>query len=140
VRFDLLIVVGFVLPLFRPAAPFAFPVFSLLAAVAMERLMTGKWSLPESRIFKPVWSHLCFLGVVSYSFYLFHQPIVRLTGRVLAALFPAAVISPALKLLICLGWYPIVLALSYALYRLVEQPCIRMGKRIGAALQRHRSV
>lgn len=127
IRFDLMCAVTFALPLFKPTAGFTFLAFSMLTGIAIERLMTEKWRLPNNRYFNWGWSHLSLLGVVSYSFYLFHQPIVGLTGEVFGALFPNTIIHPLIKYAACMAWYPIILLISYILYRLVEKPSIQLG-------------
>ncbi len=129
-RFDFMCVISFALPLFKPTAPFAFLAFSLLTAIAIERLMTEKWKLPQHRYFKIFWSHLSFLGIVSYSFYLFHQPIVGLTRMVFENLVPGVFIHPLFKYLVCLAWYPLILLLSHILYRLIEKPSLSLGKLV----------
>jgi len=128
IRFDLLCIAAFTFPLFRPTASFTFLAFSLLTATAIERLMTEKWTLPTNRYFKWAWSHLSFLGVMSYSFYLFHQPIIGLTGRAFSKLLPDTFIHPLIKYSVCLAWYPVILFISYLIYRVVEQPSISLGR------------
>jgi len=132
IRFDFLCIAAFVLPLFKPTASFSFLVFSLLTATAIERLMTEKWTLPTNRYFKWGWSHLSFLGVTSYSFYLFHQPIINLTSRAFSKMLPDTFIHPLIKYSVCIAWYPIILLFSYLVYRLVEQPSIRLGQFVWA--------
>jgi peptidoglycan/LPS O-acetylase OafA/YrhL len=76
-RFDLMIVIAFAMPLFKSTDEFAFPAFSFAAAIAIDRLISKQWKLPDNRIFSIAWRHLGLLGMISYSFYLFHQPIVH---------------------------------------------------------------
>ena len=127
VRCDLVAIVAFSLPLFRPTEPFTFLAFALLTAVVIERLITEKWKLPVSSLFRLLWSHLSFLGVVSYSFYLFHQPIIGLTERALNKLLPETSVHPLFKYVVCLSWYPSILLFSYLLYRSIEKPSILFG-------------
>lgn len=129
-RFGIVAAICFLLPLFKPTNPFTFLSFSWLTAIAIERLMTGKWLAPEmqGRLLRTGWSHLSFLGVVSYSFYLFHEPIIGLTGRALGKFFPETFIHPLVKYAICMAWYPFILIMAYIIYRLIEQPSIRLGK------------
>jgi peptidoglycan/LPS O-acetylase OafA/YrhL len=130
-RFEVVAVVSFLLPLFKPTDPFTFLSFSWLTAIAIDRFVTGRWSAPEvcvGGILRACWSHLSFLGIVSYSFYLFHQPIIGLTGRALGKFFPETFVHPLIKYAICMTWYPFILILSFIIYRLVEQPSIRLGK------------
>lgn len=78
------------------------------------------------------WAHLSFLGVVSYSFYLFHQPIIGLTPIILDTAFPQTIIHPLIKFAICMGWYPVILIFSLMIHRLIEQPSIALGRVMGA--------
>ena len=128
IRFDVVFIVAFGLPLLKVTAPFAFLAFSLLTAIAIERLTMGKWTLPKNICFRWMWSHLSFLGVISYSFYLFHQPIIGLAGRALSKVFPTMSIHPLSTYSLCLALYPIILGISFLLYRHIEQPSIRFGK------------
>lgn len=52
IRFDVVLIIAFALPLFKPLAPFAFLTFSLLTAIAIERLTTEKWRLPDNVYFR----------------------------------------------------------------------------------------
>jgi len=130
-RFEVVAIVSFLLPLFKPTTAFTFLAFSWLTAIAIDRFISGRWSTPEiwgGKMLHLCWSHLSFLGVVSYSFYLFHQPIIGLTGMVLGKVFPDTFIHPLIKYAICMTWYPFILVLSLIIYRLVEQPSIILGK------------
>lgn len=132
VRFELIAVIAIVVPLFRPTEPFTFLAFSFLTAVVIERLMTARWVLPEAPLFQQAWSHLTLLGVVSYSFYLFHQPIIGLTSLIFTELVPGSSIHPLIKFSVCLAWYPIILLFSSIIYKIIEIPSIRLGKIVYA--------
>jgi peptidoglycan/LPS O-acetylase OafA/YrhL len=126
--FWLVLGVAFAVPFFRFTSPFTFLAFSLLTAIAIERLMTQKWTLPSNDYFRTLWAHLSLLGVISYSFYLIHQPIIELTGKVIERVLPGTFIHPLLKYSLCLAWYPLLFLFSLLLYRFIEQPSIRLGK------------
>jgi peptidoglycan/LPS O-acetylase OafA/YrhL len=129
-RFEIILVISLLLPLFKPTAPFMFLSFSWLTAIAIDRLITGRWPVPGMRggIVGACWSHLSFLGIVSYSFYLFHQPIIGLTKRAIHKAFPETFVHPLLSFAICAAWYPIILILSTIIYKWIEQPSIALGK------------
>lgn len=129
-RFEIVAVVSFLLPLFKPTAPFAFLSFSWLTVIAIHRFATGRWRYPEVKegVFRTCWSHLSLLGVVSYAFYLFHQPIIGLTGRVLRFVTQEPLVHPLIKFSICMMWYPFILLLSLTIFKYVEQPSIALGK------------
>lgn len=129
-RFEIVAVVSFLLPLFKPTSSFTFLSFSWLTAIAIDRLTTGRWGSPEMRggLFRVCWSHLSFLGIASYSFYLFHQPIIGLTNRVLGKLYPEFYVHPLIKYGACAAWYPPILLLPFLSYKFIEQPSIKLGK------------
>jgi peptidoglycan/LPS O-acetylase OafA/YrhL len=66
---------------------------------------------------------VAFVGVMSYSLYLVHHVVLGVASRLLAA--PPALQGAAALL--------VSFALSYAIYRVVEVPCARLRKRLGAA-------
>jgi peptidoglycan/LPS O-acetylase OafA/YrhL len=90
--------------------------------------MTQKWTLPSNDYFRMAWAHLSLLGVISYSFYLIHQPIIELTGKAIERVLPGVLIHPLLKYSLCLGWYPVLFLFSLLFYRYIEQPSIGLGK------------
>ena len=128
VRFDVVALIAFAVPLFKPTVPLRFTAFALAAAVVIDRLISGAWKLPESRAFQAGWRHLSRLGVVSYSFYLFHQPIIRLTDHVLARALPGYTLPPLVKFGAVIAWYPFLLILSYILFVSIEMPAAKLGK------------
>jgi peptidoglycan/LPS O-acetylase OafA/YrhL len=128
VRFDLVAVAAFALPLFKPTAAFAFLAFALLTGIAIDRLISERWAIPKHKVFYIAWEHLSFLGVISYSFYLFHQPIIGLTNGVLKRVSPHMYFHPFAKLVICCAWYPLILIFSYCIFRMIEQPSIAFGR------------
>lgn len=128
VRFDLVAVVTLTVALFKPTEPFGFLAWALLTGMAIDRLISEKWSLPKNRLFDLLWQHLTSLGLISYSFYLFHQPIINITKLVIGNLSPDKPFNPILKLAICLAWYPVIIGFSRFIYRRIEQPSIDLGK------------
>ena len=130
IRFDLMCLIAFALPLFKPTAAFTFLAFAWLTAISMDRLLRDEWTLPKNIFFQKIWSHLSFLGVISYSFYLFHQPILKLTGRVLSKVFSEPVIHPVIRFSACMIWYPIILLISYLVFRLIERPSMALGNLV----------
>jgi peptidoglycan/LPS O-acetylase OafA/YrhL len=121
-------------PLFKPTAPFTFPAFALLTGITVDRLASGRWQLPSRGLLRIGWSHLGFLGVVSYSFYLFHQPVVFWVGQGIDAFLPQDFRHPLVRYVVCCSAYPAILGLAYLLYRYVERPSIALGKRAASFL------
>lgn len=130
-RLDIVTILSFVSPFFKVTAPFTFLSFAWLTAIVIDRFLSEKWSvskIQEKRLLRTFWSHFNFLGIISYSFYLFHQPIVLLTDKILNQIFSDTFVHPMLKFSVCMIWYPIVLLLSFVIYKAVEQPSIVIGK------------
>jgi peptidoglycan/LPS O-acetylase OafA/YrhL len=63
-----------------------------------------------------------FLGLVSYSFYLIHEPIIMITASTLLPLIQSPIICAVISLCVSL-------ACSTALYAWIEMPGIALGKR-----------
>lgn len=128
-RFDVFVILVVLSALLKPTSVLTFPLCAMTTAIVMDRFHTGRWKLPTTGKLSGAWRLLCNLGVVSYSFYLFHQPILVWTGR---ELFRSI---PSLLELLCLAmFFPLVLGIAYAGYRLLEQPSIALGKRVLSAL------
>lgn len=129
-RFDVLLVVALLLPFFRPTQPFLFVATALLTGVAIEKLAYGIWQIPREKYLTQFIRHLSFLGVISYSFYLIHQPILLLIRRLPATYYGLPQnLSPHVRFALCMGMYPLLLALAYLMHRYVEIPSAKLGKR-----------
>jgi peptidoglycan/LPS O-acetylase OafA/YrhL len=137
VRFEMIFAISLLLPFFKPTAPFMFLSFSWLAAIAINRLISGRWSVPVMRggLVAACWSHLSFLGVFSYSFYLIHQPIIEITTRLLREALPQIYVHPIVSFAICILLYPIIFITSITLYKRIEQPSISIGNAVWQRLR-----
>jgi peptidoglycan/LPS O-acetylase OafA/YrhL len=131
-RFDAVLVTALVLGAVKPLSGYAFFAFALATGIAMERLFSGTWAIPKNSFTRFLGTHLDVLGMVSYSFYLFHGPIVHAAGRLALAAFPGPPFAPMLRFIVTCGCYPVVLVMAYLLYRLVEVPSVKLGKRLMA--------
>lgn len=99
--------------LFKPLTMFSFSLAAALSAIALDWII--RKSLPENLFFKI----LAFVGVVSYSAYLWHQPLLELMPHWLdshAYLWPR---------LVTVG---VVCMLSILSYLYLERPGIQFGK------------
>jgi peptidoglycan/LPS O-acetylase OafA/YrhL len=117
----------------KPLFPFVF----LLAALSTAGVIAFLLSHPSLSVPVPrfVRDHLRGVGVLSYSIYLLHEPLLNAVPWTLRKAFPGHHFSQILTFGSCMAaWCPILL-LSWAFYRYVEQPSIRMGKAIDS---RHR--
>ena len=89
-------------------------------------------SHPGLRVSVPcfVRDHLAAIGVLSYSIYLLHEPLLNSVPWAVHRAFPGYRIHPLLMFAFSLAaWWPILL-LSWVFYRYVERPSIRLGKVI----------
>ena len=107
--------------LIRPASMFSFQLASLLSAVCIEHaIWTERRLSAAEKLLVP-------LGLCSYSFYLFHQPILNFLVAWIKQHFtgdPVSIVlagGPAMLLLIGL--------LSAGVYQLIEKPSMRLGRR-----------
>ena len=91
--------------------------------------MTKKWTLPSRGFAGLAWSHLAALGVVSYSFYLLHQPLMSHTWDITGYLFSEKV-HPLTRCAVCLLWYPVLFFVSKAYFLMLEKPSITLGKKL----------
>jgi peptidoglycan/LPS O-acetylase OafA/YrhL len=121
---------------FKPLFSFCYP----LAALASTHLIAYFLSRPPGvqkvrGVSGYLLEHLRWAGLVSYSAYLIHLPLLTLVPYYLWLISPRhypAVISYGLHL--C-SWFPIF-GLSYLMYRFVEKPSIMVGKRFIERLRR----
>lgn len=136
VRFDLVAITAFALPLFKPTQPFTFLAFAILTGIAIDRLISNRWTVPTNKVVRSIWRHLCFLGIVSYSFYLLHQPILYVTRQLLTWIASHTSFHPLAMFFICLVWYPVILLPAYLMFRTIELPSVSLGKRFWNRLNR----
>lgn len=119
---------------FLPSSTFSFLGFSLLGAIAVQRYISGKWKTPlptGSSIKNKIWAHLSFLGTISYSFYLIHQPIIGQTKSLLEKYWKSSIHeTPHQSYPFVLLWYPILLLLSWIMYKIIELPAAKFGKKV----------
>ena len=74
---------------------------------------------------------LVWLGVISYSVYLLHHPLLKL----FLALFGDPRERPLVtQSLLAVGFVTVVLGLSWLTHRFVERPMQRVGRRLAHAL------
>jgi len=130
IRVEVALVLAFVHPCF------SFPAVALLTAILIDRFLSGRWVIPQKPFVGRVWNHLSSLGTISYSFYLFHQPIMALTGK-LPALMGTRLHPLILFGCSCLWYFPIFQIASQA-YRFVENPSITLGQLCWRSLNNRR--
>jgi peptidoglycan/LPS O-acetylase OafA/YrhL len=129
VDFRWLLLFNFMTFLCRPLAFISFSLVAFTTAAAIDRLLANRWHPINFRLGRIVWNHLAWLGIISYSVYLIHQPILTQAGYLLSKL-GLHQHSPVILMTTCLLLYPLILAVSYGVYRLIEVPLIRLGSSL----------
>jgi len=125
---------------FYPLSKFQFMATSSFTVILIWKLIVSPISLPRRHhLLNSSIKHLAFLGTVSFSFYLIHQPILQVIPRFNPRL-QNLVHGLLLPLAICLALYPLILMLSSFMYRYVEKPCSATGKRLAKSRRLSRSV
>ena len=66
--------------------------------------------------------------MMSYSFYLLHQPIIQVSLAALDKYFPQLNLHPLLRLAIAFAVYVPLLPVAYAFFRTIERPSIKLGE------------
>lgn len=82
--------------------------------------------LAAIRLERPRSASLAGIGLISYAMYLFHGPVNAAVYRTLPLTGQPGDLA---IMLICIG---LTLALSWLIYRLVERPMIRLGRRLAS--------
>jgi len=114
----------------KPLSYFCFPLGALSTVYLMSHWLSHPETVPtgEGRggfIFR----HLRFVGLISYSLYLIHQPLINAVPDVIALIVPGAHIPYLGMFSICVASWIVILVPTYLFYRFVELPSIALGKR-----------
>lgn len=75
-------------------------------------------------------TYLSRIGILSYSIYLIHQPLMDELVMLMIKLRPNLAVSPVPKFLIALSTWFVIIPLSALLYRYCELPSMRFGKAV----------
>jgi peptidoglycan/LPS O-acetylase OafA/YrhL len=116
---------------FKPSYPFSVLFASLSAAsviVACLQRYQERPSLPHFLRGGRVWKYFSALGIISYSFYLIHQPVIEIAGVVLKKLSPSGDVHPVLLYVMFLPLLLPIIVVARWLYRFAELPGIELGK------------
>lgn len=111
---------------FKPTAAFMFPLTAVFTGGILCQFLANTGGHAGSPKNNPVKRCLSAIGIVSYSFYLLHQPIVFLVPRALKYFLPN--FHPMLCLSLCFLLISPIYFLSVQFYRWIELPSIAAGK------------
>ncbi|GAA4568396.1 acyltransferase family protein [Planotetraspora kaengkrachanensis] len=100
-------------------------------------LAGGTFALGMALRGRPIPGVLTWIGLISYSIYLLHHPLLRGLNSLMGDLrsLPAA-----LQYAVSLGYLAVLLTLSWLTYRFVEAPAQRLGKRVSRSLRSPRTA
>ncbi len=116
---------------FKPFTVFIFPFVALSTARFIAHFLQRRQDpSPPSRPVSWLLEQVRFAGIISYSAYLLHTPLVNRVYGIVHALLPHYPFAPAVLFIISLAFWAIIAPLSYLFYRLVELPSIAFGKEI----------
>lgn len=116
--------------LYQPLTHFSFLLVSLLTASLMARRLNRRSPKEDRR--KPI---LSTIGIISYSLYLLHQPIISLVYKLLSKLdfYRHSSLLTQYSGLFVISTIVAIFA-SFVFYRTIERPSILIGNRIGEFL------
>ena len=119
----------------RPAAAFVF-LFGALAArsgIAWLLSQTHAQKSAEPRAWAPLLRHLRWVGAISYSAYLLHQPLLQAVPWALRRFFGP--VEPSVVLAASFACWAPMLLLAWLFCRAVERPSQRWARRVATALR-----
>jgi peptidoglycan/LPS O-acetylase OafA/YrhL len=103
--------------LYKPLTPFCFSLAATISAIALEMTLHVQWR--DVAWVRP----LAFIGIISYSLYLWHQPLLIPLDQQLAPIFGSPTVA----------WISVIallIASSWLSFRLLELPGISLGQWI----------
>jgi peptidoglycan/LPS O-acetylase OafA/YrhL len=116
--------------LVKPFSMFQFALFSLTAVGCISRMIDGRFYFLCAP--KLLSRHVAWVGMISYSLYLLHQPFLNLAPKVIRWLCSGSFVHPVWQLMSCIAVYPLILAFSWLMYRYIELPSISAGRWIAS--------
>ncbi|MBE9012437.1 acyltransferase [Pseudanabaenaceae cyanobacterium LEGE 13415] len=122
----------------KPLYPLSFMFFAILATAWIAKLLNGerfKLRMPQFCI-----PYLTRIGLLSYSIYLLHQPLMSHLVTFAVRVHPRFFSLPLSRFSIAMLSWVIIVPLSALLYRYCELPSIRLGKYVISKLQTARSM
>lgn len=117
-----------------PLTRLEFLLFAIATATFVSRSLNGERLLPAIPGRELLSRHLHFVGAISYSLYLIHQPLLATVKPILRRLLPDTEIHPVLVFVLCLATWPGVLLLAWIMYRWLEVPPQKWGRAMAKKL------
>lgn len=115
----------------KPLSPFMFPLGAISTVYIIAYLLERRPVLvPEKGIIGFAFYHLRWVGIVSYSAYLIHGPILSQIPRVVDKVLNHQHLHPLVVLAACMLAWPFIFGLSYLFFRFIETPSINWGKKV----------
>jgi len=104
---------------------FSFSFAALSTATIIGHLLSRPL-IYSSMTARPLFAHLQWAGMISYSFYLLHEPFVIWLPGLMGGPHSSHMFRFFLGLLL----WPVLLGLAYIFFQIIEMPSITLGKRI----------
>jgi peptidoglycan/LPS O-acetylase OafA/YrhL len=115
----------------KPLSDMSFMFFSIFTAALITQLLVARAThVTHMTMPSPLARGLQYVGVLSYSIYLIHQPLLRIVHTSTSYLFPDTFIHALIIFVLCLAMGVIIVRLSATFYRYIELPSIALGKWI----------
>lgn len=118
---------------FKPAEYFSFTAWSLASASFIVASLEGRTIIPAFPGKEFLRRHLSLAGVISYSFYLIHQPLLDRVEIIVSRLsgfdFGA---TTHLELLLNLSAWPLIMCVAWVMYKFVEMPTISLARTVAS--------
>jgi peptidoglycan/LPS O-acetylase OafA/YrhL len=127
INFSWVVVLSFLSAYCRPLTQFTFTLVAVSTAIFLNNQLEKKSNMPKGMLVKALEEHFSLLGLFSYGFYLFHQPLVAQSYSLMGFLFPQNFIPSFLMFWIMLLWYPLILISSSFMFKFVEKPMSQLG-------------
>lgn len=112
----------------KPLSCFCFMTLALSAATAIAQHDRFDWDGHPGSWTAALARHLRYVGTISYSVYLLHQPFLEMVPKLYAKYLPGQTVHPLVLFVSCLLVWPLILLLAQAFFTYVETPSINLGK------------
>ena len=116
---------------FKPLFPFSFTLASLSTVYVASYLLRNSVQIPTGATSSGfLFDLLRSAGLISYSFYLIHEPLLDFWAQCLLRIYSGHHVPMVCRFLLCIPALFVLLIPSYIFYRYLELPSIAYGKRL----------